>query len=357
MGVDVRLHLSFPVLLVAAGAYGAWATHSAMRGVGLWLALVFAVLVREVARSVAAAYVGLRLRAIFLLPIGGVMAFAPEPASTQPSVTPLLIAAPVANFGMGLLLLAMSYACAPGVDLLHPPWISAAHVLRSFVWMQFIVGAVNLLPTAVLPTRQMLRGGAKTETPTARSAGPAFSMMTGLAIAMILAALVTSNVLLLIMAVLALLFSQLQGGGAVETASSEEMRVREVMLTDCVMLSSSDTLRDGLGRAVHSLQDVFPVLRGDRLVGSVSRQTLADQLQMEGDGYLQGIMTRELQTAAPDEALVVALRRAGSRGASEFIPVVEDGRMLGILTPQSLGRAVQQVKQMRVPDEAKDSSL
>jgi CBS domain-containing protein len=89
------------------------------------------------------------------------------------------------------------------------------------------------------------------------------------------------------------------------------------------------------------------VVRGDRLVGSVSRQTIVDRLQMEGDGYLQGVMTRSLRLAEPGEKLVDALRRAASMGASEFIPVVEGAAMLGILTPQSLSRAVQQVKLAR----------
>jgi CBS domain-containing protein len=131
--------------------------------------------------------------------------------------------------------------------------------------------------------------------------------------------------------------------------------VRDVMLTEYTLLSTTDTLRDALERTAHSLQGVFPVVRGDRLVGSIARQTLADRLLAEGDIYLQGIMTRSLQTAGPSEKLVDALRRSAQIGASEFIPVVEDGAMLGILTPQSLGRAVQQLQLTRPePDRQKE---
>jgi CBS domain-containing protein len=356
MGVDVRLHLSFVVLLLGAMAYGA-AYGSAWRGVGLFAALAFAVAVREIARSIAAAYVGLRLRALFLLPVGGVMAFAPQEAGVQPSTLPLMLSAPIANFGMGLLLLGVSYACAPGVNLLTQPWISPGHVLRSFVWMQFVLGLVNLLPTATLPTRQLLRGAEKTPPPAtaanARHSGPAFSMLSGLAVAMVLAGLVTANLWIALLGCFALLTSQLVSQTTPDGMGSDSMRVEEVMLTEFTMLSSSDTLRGALDRTVHSLQDVFPIVRGNRLVGSVTRQTLAEQLQMEGDSYVQGVMTKSLQTAGPKEELVVALRRAGAQGASEFIPVAEDGRMLGILTPQSLTRAVTQVKQTRPPVEEK----
>ena len=58
-------------------------------------------------------------------------------------------------------------------------------------------------------------------------------------------------------------------------------------------------------------------------------------------------MVRAMQIAAPADKLVDALRRASSLGSTDFIPVVEDDTMIGILTQQSLGRAVQQVKVTR----------
>jgi CBS domain-containing protein len=287
------------------------------------------------------------------------MAFASPDAGVLTPTLPLMLAAPVANFGMGLLLLGISYASSPGADLLSQPWISPGHILRAFVWMQFVVGVVNLLPAATLPTRQTFRVNAKSAAGT-RTSGPVFSLMTGLAVVMLLGGLIITNLWLILLGCFVLLGSQLKtqpAASAVATPDApnpDSMRVDEVMLTEFIILSSSDTLRGALDRTVHSLQDVFPVIRGDRLVGSITRQTLAEQLLTEGDSYVQGIMTRSLQVAGPHEELVLALRRAGAHGASEFIPVAEEGRMLGILTPQSLTRAVHQVKQTRPPFEAKE---
>ncbi len=366
MGVDLRLHMSFLVLLAGAIAYGQAATGSAMRGLGLWAALGFAVVVRETARSIAGAYIGLRLRALFLLPVGGVMVFAPQDAGAERSMRPVMLAAPIANFSVGLLVLGLSYACAPGVNLLAQPWISPAHVLRSFVWMQFVLGIVNLLPAATLPTRQVLRDaakntGAKTAASkavsTARAAGPAFGLMTGLAIAMLLAGIVTQNLWLIMLGGFALLTSQLtsqlQSSTVANGAGAESVRVEDIMLTEFTMLSSSDTLRGALNQTLHSVQDVFPVVRGDRLVGAVTRQAIAEHLQLEGDSYVQGLMTKSLQIAEPREPLMEALQRASAQGASEFVPVAENGRLLGILVPQHWSRAVQQVRQTRPPVEAR----
>ena len=369
MGVDLRIHISFPVLLALAIGYSIAATGSPVRGFALWLALVFAVAVRETARVLVAAYTGLHLRALFLLPVGGVMAMAPREDGGVGSPRAVVLAAPLANFGVGLLLLGISYAIDPHVPLLAQPWISIGHILRSFVWTQFVMGAVNLLPTAALPSPQMLRSrsaqtnaqisdqtsaqtGAKTaQTPRLRR--PSFGLGTMLAFAMLVAGIALMNVWIVLFGCFALLGAQIQSRQTLDS-NDETILVREVMLTEFTLLSSSDTLQGALDRTTHSLQDVFPVVRGDRLVGSVSRQTIADHLQATGDSYLQGVMTRSLQLAAPAEKLVVALRRAGSQGASEFIPVVEDGAMLGILTPQSLARAVQQIKLTRPAREAQE---
>jgi predicted transcriptional regulator len=376
MGVDLRVHISFPLLLVLSVAFSEAANRGASRGVGLWLALCFAVVVREAARAIAAAYSGLHLRALFLLPVGGVMAFSTRDGRTQQPDTRLLtLTGPLANFGIGLLLLGISYALEPQVSLLAQPWIGPSHILRSFIWTQIVLGAVSLLPTPVMPSRHLLsflslrtsRMAAKSGGQAARGdnpapqtgrasvqntgAGslPAFGLGTGVALAMVVAGFVFGSLWLTILGAFMLLGAQLGSVHTLSSTEAESILVREVMLTEYTLLGSSDTLQGALDRTVHTLQEVFPVVRGDRLVGSIARQTLAERLLMEGDGYLQGSMNRTLQLATPEEKLIEALRRSASLGAGEFIPVVEGAEMIGILTPQSLSRAVQQVKLMRAP--------
>ena len=372
MNVDLRVHISFLLLLVISIGFSMVENGSAIRGVALWLGMCSAVLVREVARSIAATYVGLRLRALFLLPIGGLMAFSTTASDVTPEASTrlLMLTGPVANFTVGLLLLGTSYALEPHVQLLAQPWISTSHILRSLVWMQLILGMVSLLPMPVVPTgaaknepasdnksaaqsgsRSGSKAGARSGVAGMLPAFPAFGIGTGLALAMIVAGFVLMSLWLVILGGFVMLGAQLSSAHTVSTTDAETILVREVMLTEFTLLSSSDTLQGALDRSVHSGQDVFPVVRGDRLVGSIARQTIAERLVTEGDSYLQGAMTRSLQLASPTDKLVEALRRAALLGASEFIPVVEsDGtefKMVGILTPQSLSRAVQQIKLMR----------
>jgi predicted transcriptional regulator len=356
-GVDLRVHLSFPLLLALAVGYSLVVNNNGARGFGLWLALVFAVMVREVARAIAGAYSGLNLRALFLLPVGGVMAFAPRHGKAPADTRLVTVAGPVANFLVGLLMLGTCYAMEPGIGLVEMPWVSASHVLRSFVWLQFILGLVGCLPST-LPSKPVLARKATDESANhgsgQRSSSPfpaALNVGTMISLATTVLGLAVGNLWLVMLG--GFFFLAAQFGSSTQQALSspeaESIRVRDVMLTEYTLLSASETLTGALNHTVHSLQDVFPVVRGDRLVGSIARPTLSEALQTNGDSYLQGLMTKTLHSAAPEEKLVEALRRTAALGASEFIPVVEDGSMLGILTPQSLSRAVQMVKTERTP--------
>src|SRR6476620_9788234 len=103
MGVELRVHTFF--LLLAVVCMGLGAADGVGRGMGLFLALVLAVVVREIARLLAAAWLGLRLRAILLLPIGGLFAYAnpesQENANQGCGQFAMALAGPVINCATG----------------------------------------------------------------------------------------------------------------------------------------------------------------------------------------------------------------------------------------------------------------
>ena len=373
-GVHLRVHLSFALLLALAAGYSSVATGSVMRGVGLWLALVAAVAVREVARAIAAAYAGVPLHALFLLPFGGVMAMEPRPGGLpKRSQRAIALTGSLANLLAALFLLGFSYGIDPGVSLLRQPWITIEHILRSAVWLQAAIGLINLLPARSLSSQRLLRptrpkavpgrvsldetkdiGGAPAPPrgiPVPGLRRPAFGLLTALALALIVSGFVLTMLWPVLLGLTVLFMNyvgRLASVGAGDTAS---LTVGDVMLTEYTPLPASNTLRDALRRTTHTLEDTFPVVRGDRLVGWISRTALATRLQAEGDSYLQGSMSRSLQVASPSEKLGDVLRRAAALGANEFVPVVEDGAMVGMLTPASLERAVGQVRLTQPPVE------
>jgi CBS domain-containing protein/Zn-dependent protease len=356
MGVELRVHAFFPFLAVVClfiGASDGW-----VRSLGLFLVLVAAVVVRETARLVVAAWMGLRLRAVLLLPIGGLFAYAnpesQEKANQGGGQFALALAGPLANGATALALAITFMGASGGMNLVAQPWISPAHLLRSMVWMQACLGMVHLLPAYPLDCGRLLRGSF------ARGHGFALEgrTATGLGQALALAAMVGGMLLhspwLIITGFFIMIGAQIEDQGVFFQSVVDTVRMREVMLTDFATLSPSDTLADALVRCVHSLQEDFPVVRGPQLVGIVSRQRIVDALRDDGNGYVQSIMSRAFQVARPEDTLGTIIRGITAGRGLSLIPVAESGRVVGIVSVQNLMSSMSLLAEQRRIEDRED---
>jgi CBS domain-containing protein/Zn-dependent protease len=338
LGVELRIHAFFPLLAFVcfglAGAAG-W-----LRGLGLFFALTVAVLVREIVRLMVAACLGLRLRAVLVLPIGGLFAYA-NPESQENSNSGagqflLCFAGPVANL-VTAAALALAFLGAGGdINLFQQPWITADYLLRSMVWMQAGLGVLHLLPAYPLDAGRLLRGNfARTHgfAPAGRAASGIGQL---LALAAMLAGMLLHSPWLIIAGFFIMIGAQVEDQGVFFQSVVDTVRMREVMLTDFATLSPSDTLADALARCVHSLQEDFPVVRGPELVGIVSRQRIVEALRNDGNGYVQSVMSRAFQVARPEDTLGTTIRRLTAGRGLSLIPVTDSGRVVGIVSVQNL---------------------
>ena len=338
MGVELRIHAFFPLL--AFVCVGISATDGWLRGLGLFLVLTSAVLVRETARLLVAAWLGLRLRAILVLPIGGLFAYAnpesQENANQGGGQFAMALAGPLANMATALVLIATFLGASGDIKLFDQPWITSAYLLRSMVWMQAGLAVLHLLPAYPLDGGRLLRGGF------ARKHGfaPVGRAATGLGQLLALVAMVGGMYLrspwLVIAGFLIMIGAQIEDQGVFFQSVVDTVQMREVMLTDFATLSPSDTLADALVRCVHSLQEDFPVVRGPQLVGIVSRQRIVDALRNDGNGYVQSVMSRAFQVARPEDTLGTTIRRLTAGRGLALIPVTESGRVVGIVSVQNL---------------------
>jgi CBS domain-containing protein len=341
MGVELRVHLFFPLLaLVCIGLSAADGPYGPLRGLGIFFAITIAVLVRETARLLVAAWMGLRLRAILLIPIGGLFAYAnPESqeAANQGSGQFLLgLAGPLANLATAAAL-AMTFLGAGGdIKLFDGPWITSAYLLRSMVWMMAGLGALHLLPAYPLDAGRLLRNFISRR----HGQGPAGRAAAGLgqilALALMVCGWLVHSPWMMIGGLFIMIGAQVEDQGVFFQSVVDTVQMREVMLTDFATLSTSDTLADALTRCVHSLQEDFPVVRGPQLVGIVSRQRIVDALLIDGNGYVQSVMSRAFQVARPEDTLGTTIRRITAGRGLSLIPVTESGRVVGIVSVQNL---------------------
>lgn len=338
MGVELRIHAFFPLLALVCLGLGL--ADGVARGMGLFLVLVLAVLVRETARLLAAAWFGLQLRAILVLPIGGLFAYA-DPESQEKTNQgsaqfAMALAGPIANLATALMLAAAFLGASGDIQLFARPLVSSAWLLRSMIWMQAGLGLIHLLPAYPLDGGRLLRGDF------ARKHGfyLAGRAATGVGQALALLAMIGGMALhapwLIIAGFFIMIGAQIEDQGVFFQSVVDTVHMREVMLTDFASLSPSDTLADALVRCVHSLQEDFPVVRDRQLIGIISRQRIVEALSNDGNGYVQAVMSRAFQVARPEDTLGTTIRRITAGRGLSLIPVAEGGRVVGIVSVQNL---------------------
>jgi Zn-dependent protease/CBS domain-containing protein len=340
LGVEIRLHLFFVLLLGLSLMYTQMAGMGALRGIALWLLLLGAVLVREVARSIPAAYYGLRLRNILLLPIGGLLAHTTPESAEQSSTARVQVA--LAATGIltsvlaALVLLGITLSISPTVSIFSKPLVTPAHLLRSAFWINVFLAAVNLLPAYPLDAGRLLRGEFTRHRSPLQATRAASGIGQIIALTLFVVGVFIQSPWLVLAGFFIFIGAQLEDQGVLFQSVVDTVQMRDVMLTEFATLSASDTLEDALGRAIHSLQDDFPVVRGDLLVGIVSRQAILQALQNEGNGYVQSVMARVFQVAQPEDSLGATFRRIHGDRGMPMVPVLDGERIVGIVTLQNL---------------------
>ncbi len=349
MGVEIRVHVFFPLLvfvLFALGGPDGWP-----RGLALFLLLVAAVALRDTARLLVAAWLGLRLRAILLLPIGGLFAYAnpesQEIAGSGSGQYVLALAGPLANLGAAFAAAGIVLGASPSLNLFTYPFISPASLLRSLVWLQVFMGLLHLLPAYPLDCGRLIRGGFARTRGFAYASRAAAGLGQGLALAAMLAGMLLREPWIFFAGFFIMIGAQVEDQGVFFQSVVDTVRMSEVMLTDFATLSPSDTLADALYRCVHSLQEDFPVVRDPQLVGIVSRQRIMDALRNDGNAYVQSVMSRAFQVARPDDTLGATIRRLTAGHGLPLIPVTDGERVVGIVSVQNLMSSMSLLSEQR----------
>jgi CBS domain-containing protein len=282
------------------------------------------------------------------LPIGGVTVLdevhsLPDPLNAWKRDIRVAVAGPLVNLCIAAVSALVIVSVLPGFPLMAKPLVHLSALLRSLVWVNVYLGLFNLLPAYPMDGGRALRAIFSRRVDMVRATqravriGQVFStlfMMVGILISTRTDARWDGYWLMMIGCFL-FFGAQLEERSAMFQSVLQSVRLEEVMLTDFATLSPADTLEDALEKAVHTLQDDFPVVRGSDMVGVISRQKILDALRSEGNGYVQAVMNRIFEVAAKQESLASAFRKLSARNLS-IIPVVDEQHLIGIVTLQNL---------------------
>jgi Zn-dependent protease/CBS domain-containing protein len=369
-GIEIRIHLTFAFLLVflfftEAATQDATA---ALRVLGLVGILFGSVILHELGHALVARGSGIPAKGIILLPIGGITIVddaqaIPDPINAWKRDIRVAIAGPLVNLFIAGLSALVLLAAIPGFSLAAKPLFHPSGLLRSIVWANLYLGLFNLLPAYPMDGGRVLRAFFSRRVDMIQATQRAVRIGNVFSILMIMVGMLLSSrpearwdgYWLMMIGFFLFAGAQLEERSAVFQSVLQSVRLEEVMLTDFATLSPADTLEDALEKAVHTLQDDFPVVRGGDMVGVVSRQKILEALRAEGNGYVQAVMNRIFDVAAKQESLASAFRKLSARNLS-IIPVVDEQQLVGIVTLQNLMHSMSLLAESRkLRREALDS--
>jgi Zn-dependent protease/CBS domain-containing protein len=365
-GIEVKMHLTFLLLLGWVALSGWLGRPGGLPGVGLGLLftlLLFAcVVLHELAHSLVALRFGGRVRAILLLPIGGLaqMERIPEKPAHELLVA---LSGPLVNLALaGLLALAIGLTlparALANLRLLPlflqrgPWWQTLAFQLLE---ANLILAFFNLLPAFPMDGGRVLRAflalplGPRRATRIASNVGQSMAVLFGLlGFAGMLFGWGGGAWLLLIAF---FVFS----GAAQEGRASQirhvlgGVRVEQILHPQAQAVHPADPLRVVLDLALQHEQSSFPVVDQGRLVGFLDPRSITTGSRRHGpDVPVSHIMRTDVPAASPDDPLP-RVRDQILQAGLQALPVVEGDRFRGLVTLRQIGQAYRVLEAGRMP--------
>jgi CBS domain-containing protein len=148
--------------------------------------------------------------------------------------------------------------------------------------------------------------------------------------------LATFNPLVILVATFIYFGAQAEGSGDDVGRVLGELRVSQAVNTRVESARPSQALGELAARLFHSYQVDFPVVEDGRVVGVMTRDRLISSLGSDGPDHLVGeVMRRDFPVANLDERLFDAFARMRAQGV-KAMPVMQDEHLVGMVSMEDI---------------------
>lgn len=359
-GIDIRMHITFPLILVWAGLqFGlvGGSLESAAFGVVAITLLFVLVTLHELGHSFAAMRYGVPVHQIVLTPIGGVAQLARMPDKPGQEFV-IAIAGPAVNFAfavlMGLALLVGGFSLTNPLGVVTGEAGFTLTALFSYIFFYNIFLALfNLLPAFPLDGGRVLRSLLAMRLEYVKATNIAATIGRMAAVGLGLYALFTGSIFLVLIAVFIFMAAGQEAAFVRARESLRGYRVQHVFSPTAYRLQPDYSLQQAANMMMYTGQKSFPVVLGDRLIGFVPQAQLQEALRTHAAHEpVTAVMLRDVQPVTPTDDLFDVQERMVSEKL-EALPVVADtemsmsnGRYLGLITLKNIAQFYQTVSSM-----------
>jgi Zn-dependent protease/predicted transcriptional regulator len=301
-----------------------------MLGAVVSCGLFFGVLVHELAHSLVARAKGIAINSITLMIFGGVATM--EEGIPDPKVElPMALVGPIASLIFGIVCGGLVYF----VPSLVPDPARAGVLIFLFGYLgvlNVILCFFNLIPAFPMDGGRVLRAWLATRMPLHKATQIAADIGKGFAIIFGIVGLFFFSPFLILIALFIYIGANMESAAVKYSHLLQDVTVGEMMSSPVTTVPPNMPVRQVIDMMYASKHLGFPVVERDQLIGmitliDVNRTSPIDREAMQ----VRDVMTRD-PIALPPAALVIEALKIMSAHDIERIPVVQDDRIVGIVT-------------------------
>jgi Zn-dependent protease len=336
-GISVYVHATFLILL-AWVLWVYWSSshsmHGTVSGVLFTLALFTCVVLHEFGHALTARRYGIRTVDITLLPIGGVSRLQRIPDQPKQEFYVALMG-PIVSISIAFLLFLVLRLAGGSVSPESLSSWTAASFLARLVFANAGLAVFNLLPAFPMDGGRIFRALLARFLGLQKATRIAAGVGHGIAILFGLWGLLTNPFLILI--AFFIWMGATQEAAMVEIKSVlDGISARDIMLTDFAVLSSEDPLQRAVELALHGRQRDFPVIENGRLVGMLTNKELLKGLAQSGpETPVSEVIIYDCPVLSSGDDIGAILEKTQTSGY-RVLPVVDHGELVGLFMAEGL---------------------
>lgn len=347
-GIELRIHITFFLIVVYAAYIWGWGMPDtlgwpgAVYGAVLISVLFICVVIHELSHSRLAQHYGAEVESITLLPIGGVSMLKNMPEEPKKELWVSLVG-PLSNLViaafLGIVLLLVPGKVTTETAEQFADLIGGI-TLQGFVTYMLIINVLlalfNLLPAFPLDGGRVLRSILAQYMPYMKATRVAVA--TGQVFAFILGitGLMLGAWIWLIIAIFIYFGAEQEGRGTEVKTVLSMLTAGQAVEANAKVLSREQSLGEVVAIVLHSFQEDFPVLEGGSVVGVLTRGNLISGLHNIGpEAQVGQVMEKDFPIVEASALFSEVYEKMNTSGV-KAVPVVEGGRLLGMVTLEHL---------------------
>lgn len=299
-------------------------------GVIVSLGLFFGVLVHELAHSLVARAKGIGINSITLMIFGGIATIDEGPPDPKAEL-PMALVGPIASLLFGILCYGVAFATPQFIA--SPPAAGVVIFIAGYLgFLNIILCFFNLIPAFPMDGGRVLRAWLAGRMPLHRATQIAAVVGKGFAVIFGIIGLIALSPFLILIALFIYIGAGMESTAVKYSHLLQDVTVGSMMSSPVTTVPPAMPVGQVVDMMYASKHLGFPVVERDTLIGIITLADLNRTSPIDRDAMqVRDIMTRDVIVLPPDAPVIDALRIMSSHDIGR-IPVVQDGKIHGIVT-------------------------